>query len=252
MPVSSQPYPTTLLPPPSFTFDIEHQASTIRTSMTTGRARQRRRQTRERVFVNASWLFNAQEIHLFRSWFKDQINGGAGWFAIPLKLGHITRTFEMRFTNGFRESHRPVNHWEVSASLEIYDMQDCDYGEVEAAILYYWDNPDLPEFGGGYNARIPIVEQTVSKTLGESDDSTLIRCNASNSLQIVLPENVDLSPEWFVVVTNANVGEVEIVPQGAVVIDSVDGKRKINKQHTTVCIHFVGLNRFLVYGDLKS
>ena len=248
----SVPYPTTLLTPPTFSFAPDQEAATIRTNTTTGLAVQRRIKTRGRVLVNVTWMFDAREILLFRSWFNDELGAGVGWFSIPLKLGHITRTFEMRFTGGFSQSHKAVNNWEVSAQLEIYDMQDCAYGEIEAAILYYWEHPTLPEFGGGFDARMEAIELNVSTVLDATHSHKFMRANSSLNLQFILPKDAGFTNEWFTIVSRVGTGAVSFTGESDVIIDSELNMRSIDGQNTVVVIHYVSNNRHHIYGSLKS
>jgi len=220
--------------------------------MTTGRARQRQRQSKNRHFVNAAWLFDAREILLFRSWFNDELKYGTGWFQIPLKLGHITRTFEMRFTGGFTENHKAVNNWEVQAQLEIYDMLDCSYGEIEAAIVYYWKHPTVPFYGGMFNARMEAIELNIATEMSEIHSHKFIRINSSLDLEFTLPKDSNFTTEWFCVISRVGTGAVRFVPELDVIIDSELNMRRIDGQNTVVCIHYVSNNKFHIYGDLRT
>ena len=245
-------YPMELLPPPNFNLSISHDPGNIRSNMTLGRARQRRRQTNERVFITANWLFSPSEIHIWRSFVKDDLALASKWFRIPLKLGIITREFELRIIDNYREAHKPVNYWEVSATLELYDMQDATSAEVQAAILYFQMNPEVPEFGGVLDARIENFSITTNTIISTVQDRKFIRVNSATDVQITLGDTTGFSDHYFFVMSRIGAGEVEFLAGPGVTIDSEDDKRFINKQKTTVCVHRVSNNHYHIYGDLRA
>ena len=93
-----------------------------RTTMTTGRAIQRRRFSSVPSMVQVSWVFNSDQARAFEAWFRDAINDGASWFNIdikfPLGFGPYVARFADMYTGPDQIS---ANHWRYSAELEIWE-----------------------------------------------------------------------------------------------------------------------------------
>ena len=91
-----------------------------RTSLSSGRARQRRRFTNVPEYASISWLFNDAQGQAFEAWFRDAITDGAQWFECPLDtpLGFYRQT--VRFTDIYTGPSRVgPDLWSYSAELEI-------------------------------------------------------------------------------------------------------------------------------------
>ena len=251
MPPIAKKYPVEQVPPPSFNFVLDQQSSLIRSTMTTGRPRQRRKNTEAITLLSTSWVLNADEWEVFRAWFNDELKQGVEWFSIPLKIGPVTREFIMRFTDGFTSSHKAVNNWEVAASLEIYDMHNCGFDEVQAAVMYYYENPERPPFGGPFVPMMGKLDVTTNSTVDSTYFGKHIYVNSSANLEIELPENNSFNQGDFAIFARFGNGTVEFVPGGAnVVIRSDNNMRKIDKLETVVVLVIINANTYHLYGDL--
>lgn len=249
---NSRNYPITLLPPPAANFSIEHESALTRSNMTSGLVRQRKTKSNPEILTSASWQLDAREIILFRAWFDDDLNCGERWFRIPLKLGAITKIYEMRFTGGYSESHSSTNNWDIGATLEIYDMLNASFGEVEAALLYYLENPNVPFYGGEFEARMEAIEINDSFTLTQEHSHKFIRLNSANNITVTLPLNSNFDTTWFAIFSKIGDGQVNFEIENLVILDSDLNQRRIRNNLTAATLHYVSNNRFQLYGDIAT
>ena len=117
-------WPTQLPLPEQSGYAIQHVSPTQRTTMVSGRARQRRVYTSVPSNVAVQWFLTEQQAQLFEAFFRYSIADGADWFLLPLKTPMFTGDYECRFT-GIYEG--PVliayDKWTVSATIEIKERQ---------------------------------------------------------------------------------------------------------------------------------
>jgi hypothetical protein len=114
-------YPSYLPSPVRDNYDINHVSPFARTSMSTGRARQRRVFTYVPSIVTITWYMNDIEASLFEGWFKYGITDGAEWFNIDLKtpVGNFA-PYECRFTEMYDgPTIDDARNWRFTAQLEI-------------------------------------------------------------------------------------------------------------------------------------
>ena len=120
-------WPTQLPLPEQSGYAIQHVSPLQRTTMVSGRARQRRVYTSVPSNVAVQWFLTEQQAQLFEAFFRYAITDGADWFLLPLKTPMFTGDYECRFT-GIYEG--PVltafNKWTVSATIEIKERQTLD------------------------------------------------------------------------------------------------------------------------------
>lgn len=98
----------------------------LRTEMTSGRARQRKRFTRTPSLANFSWVLNSVEARTFESW-ADGV--GAEWFEMDviMPIGWVTQL--CRFTATPQGPKRFGNvHWSYSATVELRDRPILEPG----------------------------------------------------------------------------------------------------------------------------
>lgn len=114
----------------------EHQANHVqpfqRTSMADGRARQRRRFSSVPSMQTFTWMFKSNEAALFEAWFKESIRDGADWFNIRRLTPVGMSVLVCRFTSMYRGPNLVgVNHWQISAELEVWERPLMPPGWVE-------------------------------------------------------------------------------------------------------------------------
>ena len=124
-------WPTQLPLPEQSGYAIQHVSPTQRTTMVSGRARQRRVYTSVPSNVAVQWFLTEQQAQVFEVWFKYSITDGADWFLCTLKTPLGIMPYECRF-NGIYEG--PVltsfNKWTFSATLEIRERQTLTSNEL--------------------------------------------------------------------------------------------------------------------------
>lgn len=122
-------WPEQLPPPEQSGYAIQHVSPLQRTTMVSGRARQRRVYTSVPSMVAVQWFLTEQQAQLFEAFFRYAITDGADWFLLPLKTPMFTGNYECRFT-GIYEG--PVliayDKWTVSATIEIKERQTLNAG----------------------------------------------------------------------------------------------------------------------------
>lgn len=127
-----------MLPSVSNSFAFRVETDTLRTTMDSGRARQRSRSTKEVVMARATWEFSDLEFRVFQSFYKHRIGNGADWFICELALGNRLQNYVVRFTGeGYQNTHRPVLNWNVSANLEVEELGVMNSDELsDEEVLY--------------------------------------------------------------------------------------------------------------------
>lgn len=94
----------------------------VRTTMQSGRARQRRRFISVPTMVSVTWLCNAEQARLFEGWVKWGI-GYADWFLCPLRTPLGLSPTRARFTDIYQGPELVgVNHWSYTATLELFEL----------------------------------------------------------------------------------------------------------------------------------
>lgn len=125
----------------------------MRSDLSSGRARQRRRFTSVPEAVSVSWLFNGVQGQTFEAWWRDSLIDGSIWFECPLDhpLGYDLYT--CRFTGPYDGPTRVgPNLWSYSAELEIRERIALDEGWgdfpefiLDQSIIDFATNREWPE-----------------------------------------------------------------------------------------------------------
>lgn len=103
-------------------YDINHVQPFMRTTMESGRARQRRKFTSVPSMINVSLLCTDEQAQSFEAWFRDAIHDGADWFNALIKTPMGLQRYACRFTDmysGPRLTGKSL--WRFSATLEAWD-----------------------------------------------------------------------------------------------------------------------------------
>lgn len=92
----------------------------MRTELSSGRARQRRRFTSVPEYAKITWLFTSLESRLFESWWQGQLMDGSQWFECPLETPLGFDVYTCRFTGPYEGPSRvgPLL-WSFSSELEL-------------------------------------------------------------------------------------------------------------------------------------
>lgn len=93
-----------------------------RTTMDSGRARQRRKFSSVPVMRSATWVMTSAQARLFELWYKETLKDGTEWFNIYLRhpIGYAVRVCRIAGVyNG------PIawgaDGWQFSATLEVWE-----------------------------------------------------------------------------------------------------------------------------------
>jgi len=99
-----------------------HVQPFLRTSMESGRARQRRRFTSVPSIGNYNFLFNDAQAASFEVWFKVTLKDGAEWFNIPRRTPLGQSMLVCRFTRMYTGPNLAGrDRWMISAELEAWE-----------------------------------------------------------------------------------------------------------------------------------
>ena len=124
-------WPTQLPLPEQSGYAIQHVSPMQRTTMVSGRARQRRVYTSVPSNVAVQWFLTEQQAQLFEAFFRYSITDGADWFLLPLKTPMFTGDYECRFTGIYEgPTLTTLDTWTVSATIEIKERQTLGAGVI--------------------------------------------------------------------------------------------------------------------------
>lgn len=108
------------------------QSPLMRSSLASGRARQRRRFTSVPEMASISWLFTDGQGQAFEAWWRDQLVDGSLWFEMPLDMPLGYKNYTCRFTDVYNGPNRVgPNLWQYSAQLELLERSAPPIGEGE-------------------------------------------------------------------------------------------------------------------------
>lgn len=114
----------------------------LRSTMVSGRARQRRQFTSTPVMVEVRWLMNSGDAQLFENWFQWALKDGTEWFVMPLKMPDGLLDREVRFTEIYDgPTEAGPGLWRFSASIEIRERQSG--GDFEYILPLDMTNPEI-------------------------------------------------------------------------------------------------------------
>lgn len=116
-------YPHDSLPVPLHEgYGLKPVSPLLRTSLTSGRARQRRRYMSTPTMASVTWTFTDVEAQAFEAWFRDAITDGSAWFNMKLRTPGGESSKVCRFTDIYQGPNIiGGNYWQYTAELELYD-----------------------------------------------------------------------------------------------------------------------------------
>lgn len=104
----------------------------MRTPLSTGRARQRRRFTSVPEGVSVGWIFNGVQGQAFEAWWRDVLIDGSLWFECPLDHPMGYSLYTSRFTGVYEGPSRVgPDLWAYNAELELKERAAPPVGEGE-------------------------------------------------------------------------------------------------------------------------
>lgn len=116
-------YPHDSLPVPlQEGYGLKPVSPLLRTSLTSGRARQRRRYMSTPTMASVTWTLTDVQAQVFEAWFRDAITDGSAWFNMNLRTPGGESSKVCRFTDIYQgPSIIGGNYWQYTAELELYD-----------------------------------------------------------------------------------------------------------------------------------
>lgn len=92
-------YPHDYLPVPlQDGYGLKPVSPLLRTTLTSGRARQRRRYMSTPTMASVTWTLTEKQAQTFEAWFRDALTDGAAWFNMNLRTPGGESSKVCRFT----------------------------------------------------------------------------------------------------------------------------------------------------------
>jgi len=264
-----QVYPIHRLPPPTTDFQGAVRPNVIRTEFDDGATRQVRRFMGTQLRFSASWSFTDEEFAIFQGFLEHKLTSGADWFEMDLPWHSGFRTYEVRIVEGvYTGNYVGHQHWNVSAQLETRGASFL--AEAVLDQLLSETTTILPEpLADGLFTREEVLnmlnEALVNDLVNEhrvnvlnadyiiqtEDIHTFFRVDSSDDVVITLPDgnSSGFSDEFVAAVTKVGSGQVSFVGGSPSTVIESRGVTVANTL-TAVAIHYIGNNRWHLYGDL--
>lgn len=104
----------------------------VSTKLDSGRKRVRRRTKNPPTEMQAQWLFTDDEYALFEGIIAHDLNGGADYFLMPVRLPIGLVTAEVRIIpDSIQDNLLAKYKWKVKAKIEIRKRETIDKGATE-------------------------------------------------------------------------------------------------------------------------
>lgn len=100
-------YPDEYLPMPLMDgYGFKPISPLLRTEMTSGRARQRRRYTSTPTHASVKWIFQTDALaQVFEAFFRDALKDGQSWFYLRLQTPIGVKPYKARFIDIYEVRH---------------------------------------------------------------------------------------------------------------------------------------------------
>lgn len=148
-------YPAGLPAPLLGERSVSHVSPFMRTTMASGRARQRRTFTSVPSMQSVSFIMSSVQATAFEAWFRDAIQDGAEWFNCRLKTPLGLNEYVCRFADIY-QGPTPLGPtlWRIAATLEIFErpLMPPGWGQfpdlilgsnlIDLALNKYWPEAD--------------------------------------------------------------------------------------------------------------
>ena len=149
-------YPLTLPLPRLKEVSYKRQSNILRTEMSSGRARQRRRFLSVPTFMEATWRLRKDEAVIFEG-FVDQGVQLTGWFLMDILTPKGVVKHQVRFVKDPLENFKPISAlvWQYQAQVEIKEYKAASEEEMVQQLL----KPNsLNDFVNGVNEALNNYE----------------------------------------------------------------------------------------------
>lgn len=148
-------YPDGVPKPLHSDYGTQHVNPLMRTELSSGRARQRRRFTSVPSMASVSWVMTRPQAIIFEAWYKYTLLDGAEWFDAPLTTPLGVGDYEARFT-GIYDGPKLIGKqmWTFTAQLEIRERQVIGQDWYEILPEYILD---MDIFDIAMNREMPLA-----------------------------------------------------------------------------------------------
>lgn len=127
-------------------YNYQRKDIVVRTEMDTGRTRMRQRFSNGPTIANVSWLMTKPQMAYFEGFFLSVLQGGSQPFNLPIKSGTGTEEHEVRFTGPYSATLASDYLFNVTAQLEVAELQVYDAATMAIIDEYGGDISYLGEF----------------------------------------------------------------------------------------------------------
>ncbi|MBB1292203.1 hypothetical protein [Pseudoalteromonas sp. SR41-4] len=129
-------YPLSLPLPRLKEVSYKRQSNILRTEMSSGRARQRRRFLSVPTFMEATWRFKKDEAVAFEG-FVDHGVQLTGWFLMDILTPKGVVKHQVRFVKDPLENFKPISAlvWQYQAQVEVKEYKAASEEEMVAQLL---------------------------------------------------------------------------------------------------------------------
>ena len=129
-------YPLSLPLPRLKEVSYKRQSNILRTEMSSGRARQRRRFLSVPTFMEATWRLRKDEAVIFEG-FVDQGVQLTGWFLMDILTPKGVVKHQVRFVKDPLENFKPISAlvWQYQAQVEIKEYKAASEEEMVAQLV---------------------------------------------------------------------------------------------------------------------
>lgn len=115
-------YPEGLPLPSQDGYGFRAKSPMLRSTMLSGRSRQRRQYQSVPTETPVAWLFTETQAQLFESWFEEVLVSGSQWFEMSLQTPQGLRLYRARFADMYEGPLLTgFNKWRVRARLELFE-----------------------------------------------------------------------------------------------------------------------------------
>lgn len=115
-------FPSQLPAPKRSGYGLKPVSTFARTTMASGRAKQRPMHRTVPTMVPVTWTLTQEQAQIFEAWFNYDADYGAAWFNCTLDSPVGLRLYECRFVDMYEGPKLYAhNHWQYSAQLEMIE-----------------------------------------------------------------------------------------------------------------------------------
>lgn len=123
-------YPASLPVPLKGDRDLQMVDPLVATPFDNGQTRWDRQYTDVPATTPVSWILTDAQSQAFQAWYRDVLNFGVKWFAMPLRSPTGRNVEECHFVRGYSGPRRKgFNRWQIDAQLMLRRMPLPPMGE---------------------------------------------------------------------------------------------------------------------------